>query len=119
MIYMEEKFIKRGYNFGENLLKVWENFHRPSKDYSPSAAGAFLVWMTLPPEIREQARQAACCQDIDHQIRKIKEILEKYYPPKGENVIVKLLDEQTSQLLAEFRKSVGPEQTAKRKAKSG
>ena len=56
---MVEKMIKRSYNFPEKLISEWEDFHRPSKDFSPSAAGAILVWMALPPEIREKARQLA------------------------------------------------------------
>ena len=61
---MAENFIKRGYNFGENLLKAWEEFHKPSKDYSPSAAAAFLLYMVVEPALREKLRKLACEKDI-------------------------------------------------------
>ena len=62
---MSEKFIKRGYNFSEELLDAWEKFHAPSKDYSPSAAAAFLEYMILEPAVREQLRKLACQENIE------------------------------------------------------
>lgn len=64
MGYMETEFIKRGYYFTPELLKEWEIFHLPSKDYSPSAAASFLAYMVLEPEAREALRKLACQKDI-------------------------------------------------------
>lgn len=61
---MEKKFIKRGYNFSVQLLDEWEKFHAPSKDYSPSAAAAFLLYMVAEPALRESLRKLACQKDI-------------------------------------------------------
>jgi len=61
---MLDKNIKRGFNFSPQLLAAWEEFHAPSKDYSPSAAGAFLLWMVVEPSLREQLRKLAFTPDI-------------------------------------------------------
>jgi len=61
---MIEKFIKRSFYFSPELLAEWEFFHRPSKDYSPSAAAAFLLYMVVEPNIREVCRRLACEKDI-------------------------------------------------------
>jgi len=62
---MNKKLIKRGYNFSQELLDEWEKFHEPSgKDYSPSAAAAFLLYMVIEPAAREQLRKLACKSDI-------------------------------------------------------
>ena len=61
---MDVKVIKRSYNFPSELIKEWEFFHLPSKDYSPSAAAAFLAYMVLEPQIREALRRLACQKDI-------------------------------------------------------
>jgi len=61
---MAAKNIKRGFNFSPELLAAWEEFHAPSKDYSPSAAGAFLLWMVVEPRLREQLRKLAFTPNI-------------------------------------------------------
>ncbi len=61
---MAKKNIKRGYNFSPELLDEWEKFHLPSKDYSPSAAAAFLLYMVVEPALREALRKLACEKDI-------------------------------------------------------
>jgi alpha-amylase/alpha-mannosidase (GH57 family) len=61
---MIENFIKRSYYFSPELLDEWEKFHAPSKDYSPSAAAAFLIYMVLEPALREQLRKLAFQKDI-------------------------------------------------------
>lgn len=72
---MTEVIIKRSYNFPPKLLDEWEKFHKPSKDYSPSAAGAFLIWMILPPDVREQARQLAHESNLKKAQETIKQVL--------------------------------------------
>ena len=57
---MLKNFIKRGYNFTPELLDEWEKHHAPSKDYSPSAAAAFLRYMVVEPALREELRKLAC-----------------------------------------------------------
>lgn len=61
---MNKEIIKRGYNFTPELLKEWETFHSPSKDYSPSAAAAFLLYMVVEPALREKLRKLACQKNI-------------------------------------------------------
>ena len=61
---MEQKFLKRGFNFTEELLAEWARFHAPSKDYSPSAAAAFLLYMVIEPSLREALRKLALKKDI-------------------------------------------------------
>jgi hypothetical protein len=62
----EKNIIKRGFYFPEPLLKAWEEFHFPSKNYSPSASAAFFIYMLLPSDIREKARKAAYQDDIEN-----------------------------------------------------
>ncbi|MFA5553482.1 MAG: hypothetical protein WDA68_02850 [Phycisphaerae bacterium] len=61
---MKRKFIKRSFNFTKELLDEWEKFHAPSKDYSPSAAAAFLAYMILEPALREGLRKLALEKDM-------------------------------------------------------
>lgn len=75
MTPMDEKFLKRGYYFPLELLDAWEKFHAPSKDYSPSAAGAFVVWMALGPIERDKIRKATYSGNIVKAIASVREIL--------------------------------------------
>jgi len=62
---MNDKNVKRSYNLPRKLLIEWEEFHKPStKDYSPSAAAAFLLYMVVEPNLRETLRKLAQNQDI-------------------------------------------------------
>ena len=61
---MGENILKRSYNFSPELLAEWEKFHAPSKDYSPSAAAAFLLYMVVEPSLRESLRKLACKKNI-------------------------------------------------------
>ena len=72
---MDGNLSKRGYYLPQELLDAWAKFHSPSRDYSPSAAGAFLVWMALEAELREKARRAAYSSNIEKAIAKIKGLL--------------------------------------------
>lgn len=51
------KMVKRGYNFPTAIIKAWEELHVPSKDFSPSAAAAFMIYLELSPEARERLRK--------------------------------------------------------------
>ena len=79
MGYMDDKYIKRGYYFPPKVLEAWEKFHAPSKDYSPSAAGAFLVWMSLGPVEREQFRRAAFSANMENAIAKVRNALSQSF----------------------------------------
>ena len=61
---MTRKKVKRGFNFSPELLQAWEEFHAPSKDYSPSAAAAFLLYMVVEPKVRERLRKLADTADM-------------------------------------------------------
>lgn len=56
---MSKDVTKRSYYFPNEVLKLWEEFHKPSKDFSPSAAAAFLLYMACDAETREIIRKAA------------------------------------------------------------
>lgn len=62
---MDKKIIKRSYNFSSELVEAWEKFHSPSKEFSPSAAAAFLLYMVTEPAIREALRKFAYWDDIE------------------------------------------------------
>lgn len=74
---MDKNFVKRGYNFSPELLEEWEKFHAPSKDYSPSAAAAFLLYMIVEPALRESLRKLACEKDIKKARIKARKLLRK------------------------------------------
>jgi len=74
---MSEKILKRSYNFPENLVKEWERFHFPSKDFSPSASAAFLLYMVIDPAIREKLRKLAYDPDIKKAQEETIQILKK------------------------------------------
>ena len=71
----KKKVLKRGYYFPPDLLEAWQRFHLPSKDYSPSAASAFAVWMTLGADKREKIRKIVYTKDIDAACKLIKKIV--------------------------------------------
>ena len=72
---MNKKFIKRSYNFTPELLEQWAQFHAPRKDYSPSAAAAFLLYMVIEPAQREALRKLACEADIKKAMQEAKKLL--------------------------------------------
>lgn len=104
---MGKKFLKRSYFFTPQLLKAWAEFHAPSKDYSPSAAGAFLVWMALEPDIREKARQAALMSDTKKAIEKVKKML-------SDSLVDAEIKDELAKLTAERAKlPMGAQKTAR------
>lgn len=109
---MDENFLKRGYNFSQELLDAWEEFHKPSKDYSPSAAGAFLVWMALEPELREQARRMASEPNIKKSIREFRQLLTQSVVEKKKAQILDKLSPAQLELLVKTA-----EETTKRLAR--
>lgn len=67
--------LKRGYYFPKDLLKAWEKFHASSKNYSPSAAGAFVAWMALGAAEREHIRKAVYSREIDTAVKEAKDLI--------------------------------------------
>lgn len=104
---MDEKFIKRGYYFPEKLLDEWGKFHAPSKkDYSPSAAGAFLIWMALDSSLRAEARQKALLPDLKKAIKQIqKALVDNITNAEIQKFLASLSPKQRQQILADAKKS--------------
>ena len=105
---MPDDRLKRGYLIPPALLDKWEKFHEPSKDFSPSAAGAFLVWMTLDPDVREYARKAACFADIEKAVKEIKAVLsQSLVNTEVQRFLESLSAEQKAQVLSDARRYKG------------
>ena len=103
---MDENFIKRGYYFPSKLLDEWEKFHAPSKDYSPSAAGAFLIWMALDSAIREQARKGVLIPNLKKAIKDIQVALaENITNSEIQQFLDSLTPHQRRQILADAAKA--------------
>ena len=69
---MAQQLIKRGYYFTPELLAAWQKFHAPSRDYSPSAAAAFLLYMAVDAETRELARRLAVNKNIKSALKELR-----------------------------------------------
>jgi hypothetical protein len=52
------KIKKRAYYLPEHLLDAWQEFHAPSKDYSPHVATAMFLYFSVSPGLREKAKRA-------------------------------------------------------------
>lgn len=103
---MEEKFIKRGYYFPEKLLDEWKNFHAPGKDYSPSAAGAFLVWMGLDSTIREEAKKKTLLPNLKKAVSEVQELLvDKITNAEIQTFLASLSPKQRQQILTDAKLS--------------
>ena len=103
---MDKNLLKRGYYFPEKLLEQWEKFHAPSKDYSPSAAGAFLIWMALDSTLREKARQKALLPDLKKAIKQIqKALVDNITNAEIQKFLASLSPKQRQQILADAKKS--------------
>lgn len=72
---MEEKKSKRSYYLPPQLVKLFAEWSKPSRNYSPSVAGAILVWMSLDPEFRKKAEKMAFCDDITNQFEEMKRMI--------------------------------------------
>lgn len=109
---MNEKklnLIKRGYNFTEELLAEWEEFHKPSKDFSPSAAGAFLVWMALPAALREKVRRLVSEPNVKKNLKTIERLLTEELVDSSLLSRLKSLPEDQKAFYWELiNKSIGP-----------
>jgi len=73
---MQEKNCKKSFYITPELAKEWEEFHKPSKDYSPSAAAGMLFYLIADhPNLRESFRKLAADSNIKSAKKKAKEIL--------------------------------------------
>jgi len=105
---MPDDRLKRGYLIPPVLLDKWEQFHEPSKDFSPSVAGAFLVWMALDPDVREYARKAACFANAEKAIKEIKTVLsQSFVNAEVQHFLESLSAEQKAQILSDARRYKG------------
>ena len=103
---MEEKFIKRGYYFPEKLLDEWKKFHAPGKNYSPSAAGAFLVWMGLDSTIREEAKKKTLLPDLKKAVREVQKLLvDNITSTEIQTFLASLSPRHRQQILADAQQS--------------
>lgn len=101
----KKKLWKRGYYFPPELLEAWERFHLSSKDYSPSAAGAFVVWMTLESSVRESIKKTLFSQRFENALDKIREIVKESVIEAGfERILDKLPATEKKQLLNKWKK---------------
>jgi len=98
---MDKNFVKRGYNFSPELLEEWEKFHAPSKDYSPSAAAAFLLYMIVEPALRESLRKLACEKDIKKARIKARKLLRKTIVDSYLTGFVGIYSEEDKKILLE------------------
>ena len=105
---MPDNRVKRGYLIPPELVGRWEHFHEPGKDFSPSVAGAFLVWMALEPNVREQARKAAASNNIEKAVKEIRAVLsQSFVDAEVRRFLESLSAEQKSQVLADARRYRG------------
>ena len=69
------KGIKKSFYIQPALVKVWEDFHLPSKDFSPSGAAGMLLYLIADfptndgKSIREHLRQLATSNDLNCDVR--------------------------------------------------
>lgn len=103
---MLEKFVKRSYNFSPELLDEWEKFHAPSKDYSPSAAAAFLLYMVAEPSLREALRKLACSPNIKKARLEARKLLRQTIVDAYLTNFVGMHSEEDRQLLLEYAKQI-------------
>jgi len=103
---MDEKFLKRGYYFPEKLLEQWEKFHAPGKKFSPSAAGAFLIWMALDSTLREEAKRKAVMPDLKKAIKQVQRaLIDNITNAEIQQFLASLSPKQRQQILADAKKS--------------
>ena len=67
--------IKRGYYFPPDIAEYWEKFHFPTKNYSPSAVGAFMVWTALDAVTREKIIKLAYTHKPEAAVKKIAKLI--------------------------------------------
>lgn len=60
--------ICRSYMLPLGLIRGWERLHWPSKNYSPSVAGAMLVWLALDAGTRERFKRMAHREKLDESV---------------------------------------------------
>lgn len=73
---MNEKNVKKSFYVTPELAKEWEDFHKPSKDFSPSGAAGMLLYLAADqPNLREKFRKLAIEKDMKKAIAKAKKLL--------------------------------------------
>ncbi len=102
MRYMKENFVKRGYYFSPELLAEWHKFHEPSKDFSPSAAAAFLLYMIVEPALRESLRKLACQKNIKKSKVEARKLLRQTIVDAYLTGFIGMHSEEDKKILLEF-----------------
>lgn len=101
---MGEKIIKRAYYLPSDLVYYFKNWSKPGRNYSPSIAGAMLVWMALPPDFREFAKKLSAKTNVKQAVEQAALQLQKNMV---DNEIHKFLDtlsdEQKNKFLADIK----------------
>ena len=101
---MEKKKIRRSYILPVELAADWEKSHLSKKDYSPSAAGAFLVWMGLAPELRDAARRLAQQENLGDAITHITFLIRQWIiRDEIEMYQDQMTEEERAQVLADIQ----------------
>ena len=54
----------KSFDLPPNLVEAWDE----QRHYSPSAAGAMFIWLTLTPDLQDQAMKAAFSKDVKEKI---------------------------------------------------
>jgi len=77
MTYMTKK-IQRSYHLPEKLVPEWDKFHQKGQKKDHSAAGAFILWMSLDADIRELAIEFSRRNDISQGIKDLSVLLRQH-----------------------------------------
>lgn len=103
---MTSKNSKRSYYLPDNLVEYFAQWCHPGRDYSTKIAGAMLVYMALPSELREAAEKAAHADNIKKTILDIRTQIEAALVQRRIlEFLASLTDEQRTQVLADLKVS--------------
>ena len=69
--------LNRGYRLPAPLIAEWEDFHSPSRNFSPSVAAAMLLYMIVEPSVREELRKLAMSEDMKKARIEARKVLRK------------------------------------------
>lgn len=73
---MNKENVKKSFYVTPELADAWEEFHFPSKDYSPSAAAGMLLYLAADqPSLREALRKLATRKDVKKAIEEARKTL--------------------------------------------
>jgi len=76
---MADQTVKRGYAIPAKLAARFRSWCKPGRELGSNVAGAMVVWMTLPADIREQAEKAAYADDLNAGVGELHKALCRYF----------------------------------------